>query len=246
MECSSCHNPHGSTNVRLLKTGNSVNEACSSCHAEKRGPVAVRARRHQRRELRDLPRSARLEQRPHAGGEAAVPLPALPQPHEASVDDLRQQGRAKQQPPVQPQLRDLSFGDPRLEPSVRVDVPAAVAEATMRSTHALTARFPARRGARRVGAGSAVAAGAHRSGRDRPQRDHRQVVRHGRLRRPRHARSTAMRRAASAIAICARASTPTTCIAGRRTAGLDARGAGLEHRLSRSALPARLRSASAG
>lgn len=38
MECSSCHNPHGSTNVRLLKTGHSVNEACSSCHAEKRGP----------------------------------------------------------------------------------------------------------------------------------------------------------------------------------------------------------------
>jgi DmsE family decaheme c-type cytochrome len=38
MECSSCHNPHGTTNVRLLKTGNSVNESCSSCHAEKRGP----------------------------------------------------------------------------------------------------------------------------------------------------------------------------------------------------------------
>ncbi len=38
MECSSCHNPHGSTNVRLLKTGNSINESCSSCHAEKRGP----------------------------------------------------------------------------------------------------------------------------------------------------------------------------------------------------------------
>jgi DmsE family decaheme c-type cytochrome len=38
MECSSCHNPHGSTNVKLLKTGNTVNEACSSCHAEKRGP----------------------------------------------------------------------------------------------------------------------------------------------------------------------------------------------------------------
>jgi DmsE family decaheme c-type cytochrome len=38
MECSSCHNPHGSTNVRLLKTGNSINELCASCHAEKRGP----------------------------------------------------------------------------------------------------------------------------------------------------------------------------------------------------------------
>lgn len=38
MECSSCHNPHGATNVRLLKVGNWVNESCVSCHTEKRGP----------------------------------------------------------------------------------------------------------------------------------------------------------------------------------------------------------------
>lgn len=38
MECASCHNPHGATNVRLLKTGNTVNESCASCHADKRGP----------------------------------------------------------------------------------------------------------------------------------------------------------------------------------------------------------------
>jgi DmsE family decaheme c-type cytochrome len=38
MECSSCHNPHGTTNVRLLRVGNTVNESCTSCHAEKRGP----------------------------------------------------------------------------------------------------------------------------------------------------------------------------------------------------------------
>jgi len=38
MDCSSCHNPHGSTNVRLLKKGSTVNESCTSCHAEKRGP----------------------------------------------------------------------------------------------------------------------------------------------------------------------------------------------------------------
>jgi DmsE family decaheme c-type cytochrome len=38
MTCTSCHNPHGSTNVKLLKVGNYVNEACFSCHAEKRGP----------------------------------------------------------------------------------------------------------------------------------------------------------------------------------------------------------------
>ena len=38
MDCATCHNPHGSNNVRMLKAGNSLNEACASCHAEKRGP----------------------------------------------------------------------------------------------------------------------------------------------------------------------------------------------------------------
>jgi DmsE family decaheme c-type cytochrome len=38
MECSSCHNPHGSQNVKMLKAGNSITEPCVSCHAEKRGP----------------------------------------------------------------------------------------------------------------------------------------------------------------------------------------------------------------
>ena len=38
MDCVSCHNPHGTTNVRLLRVGNWVNETCVSCHAEKRGP----------------------------------------------------------------------------------------------------------------------------------------------------------------------------------------------------------------
>jgi DmsE family decaheme c-type cytochrome len=38
MECSSCHNPHGSANVKSLRVGNYVNESCVSCHTEKRGP----------------------------------------------------------------------------------------------------------------------------------------------------------------------------------------------------------------
>jgi DmsE family decaheme c-type cytochrome len=38
MTCMSCHNPHGSTNVRLLRIGNWINESCTACHAEKRGP----------------------------------------------------------------------------------------------------------------------------------------------------------------------------------------------------------------
>ncbi len=38
MECTTCHNPHGSTNVKLLRVGDSVSDACTSCHADKRGP----------------------------------------------------------------------------------------------------------------------------------------------------------------------------------------------------------------
>jgi DmsE family decaheme c-type cytochrome len=38
LECSSCHNVHGSTNVRLLRKGDSIAESCTSCHADKRGP----------------------------------------------------------------------------------------------------------------------------------------------------------------------------------------------------------------
>lgn len=38
MQCSTCHNPHGSQNVKMLREGNSINESCASCHAEKRGP----------------------------------------------------------------------------------------------------------------------------------------------------------------------------------------------------------------
>jgi DmsE family decaheme c-type cytochrome len=38
MECSTCHNPHGATNVKQLRKGDSVAELCTSCHADKRGP----------------------------------------------------------------------------------------------------------------------------------------------------------------------------------------------------------------
>ena len=37
MECTSCHNPHGTTNDKMLLQ-TSVNQNCYSCHAEKRGP----------------------------------------------------------------------------------------------------------------------------------------------------------------------------------------------------------------
>jgi DmsE family decaheme c-type cytochrome len=35
--CSNCHNPHGSQTLALLR-GDSINDTCYKCHAEKRGP----------------------------------------------------------------------------------------------------------------------------------------------------------------------------------------------------------------
>lgn len=38
MDCTTCHNVHGSTNVRLLRKGDSIAEMCTTCHGDKRGP----------------------------------------------------------------------------------------------------------------------------------------------------------------------------------------------------------------
>ncbi len=38
MSCSSCHNVHGSSNARLLRAGTTIDESCTTCHTEKRGP----------------------------------------------------------------------------------------------------------------------------------------------------------------------------------------------------------------
>ena len=122
MACSTCHNPHGSTNVRLLRAGNWINESCVSCHTEKRGPFLFEhaAGRESCVTCHDPHGS---QQRPDAGGEATDAVPAVPHRHQASVDDLRQ--------PVDPEpqraqrgrrLHHLSLADPWLQPSVRPDV----------------------------------------------------------------------------------------------------------------------------
>lgn len=37
MRCSDCHNPHGALSPGMVKN-ESVNQLCTSCHADKRGP----------------------------------------------------------------------------------------------------------------------------------------------------------------------------------------------------------------
>ena len=71
MECSSCHNPHGSDNVKMLRVGNSIAESCASCHAEKRGQETVAYPNYHLIEERQVrwgrTRVTRLPQRPCPG-----------------------------------------------------------------------------------------------------------------------------------------------------------------------------------
>ena len=93
MDCTSCHNPHGSTNVRMLKTGNWITA-----------------------KLRDLPRPAWVKQRPHARGQGPDALPAVPHQHAASTHGLRRlAAHGQEQPAGRAELRELPFANPRVE-----------------------------------------------------------------------------------------------------------------------------------
>ena len=120
MSCSSCHNPHGSiANVKALKVGNSVDESCTSCHAEMRGPdlVGTRARA---RELHDLPRPARVVERPDAGRAHADAVSALSRRDAPSGVGVRQQRhhREQEQPDVRAIVRELPLERSRVQSPV--------------------------------------------------------------------------------------------------------------------------------
>ena len=91
MDCTTCHNPHGSTNVRMLKVGNSVNEALRALPRREARPVPVGACAG-RVKRATMPRPARLVERADARRADADALPAVPRRHAASQYDLRPGG----------------------------------------------------------------------------------------------------------------------------------------------------------
>ena len=114
--CSSCHNTHGSANVKLLKAGTTVDQACELPRRKARtAPLGTRAGRQF---LRDLPRSARIEQRSHARVESTLPLPALPR-HLATptngVRRVRHEELIERQQNHGPWMHDLPLADPWIQ-----------------------------------------------------------------------------------------------------------------------------------
>src|SRR5260221_6394417 len=112
-------------------------------HREAR-PVSLGARSRPR-ELRALPRSARIQPRQDAGGEAAVPLPALPPQHPPSGDSLRRheyRGRGRgEQSRRGARLQELPPERPRRQRALRA-VPVEVAMKRPKSVTALLAVAP--------------------------------------------------------------------------------------------------------
>jgi DmsE family decaheme c-type cytochrome len=88
MDCNSCHQPHGTASDKLL-IASSVNETCTSCHSEKRGPylwehppvVESCANCHDphgsSNEKQLVVPRPRLCQRCHTGGHPGRPYPEL-------------------------------------------------------------------------------------------------------------------------------------------------------------------------
>ena len=246
MECSSCHNPHGSTNVRLLKTGNSINESCATCHAEKRGPFLFE-------HAGVSGDSCATCHDPHGSNNDRMLVAKLPFLCQRCHNHTRHPSTIYDNKVVQSSnrlfsrsLRDLPLGDSRLEPPGRARRSCGSREAIMRNTFSMAAALRAgvtprprarriRRRCRRPPIPVEIA----------PQRIHRQVVRHGRLRRPHHQVDGDEARFQRYRDLRPRRLRHQP--AGRPAhRGLERRGAGLECRLPRSALPGRLRSASAG
>jgi predicted CXXCH cytochrome family protein len=122
MECSTCHNPHGATNVRALRKGDSIGEMCTSCHADKRGPVPVGACPQPRR-LHDLPRPARLGERTDARDQDADHVPAVSRHDTAPQHHLRLEPdrirRVSQRAHLRAVVHHVPLDDSRVEPSER-------------------------------------------------------------------------------------------------------------------------------
>ena len=112
LQCTSCHNPHGTTNERLLWQ-TSVNQNCYSCHAEKRGPF-LWEHAPVRENCLNCHDPHGIDQREDAEGQGAAALPAVPPDVQPPGPGLSRAVAVR----LQPGLPALPPGDPRVGPPV--------------------------------------------------------------------------------------------------------------------------------
>ena len=122
MQCSTCHNPHGATNVRALRKGESIGGPVYLLPRRQARPLSVGARPDARR-LHDLSRPARVVQRADARRQDADHVPALPRDDAPPEHDLRLRPDRLRRYPERAHLRagvrHLPLDDSRIQPSER-------------------------------------------------------------------------------------------------------------------------------
>ena len=84
INCTDCHNPHGTVKPHQVRTSAQQDAVCFKCHADKQGPLRFRARSRQDGGLPVLPRPARRTKPSHAPFEHRQSA-LLPVPHELDI-----------------------------------------------------------------------------------------------------------------------------------------------------------------
>ena len=115
MECTTCHNPHGSQNVKMLREGNSINEACATCHAESaaRSCGSTRSGRENCVTCHD-PHGSNNERMLVAKEPMLCQRCHVRSRHPATIYD-QTPDQQPEQPRRRTRLRELSPDDPRVE-----------------------------------------------------------------------------------------------------------------------------------
>ena len=86
IQCTDCHNPHGTVRPQQVRTSSTQDAVCFTCHTDKQGPFVFEHQPVKDRRLPVLPFGARRAESAHAETEQREPaLPAMPHASPASA-----------------------------------------------------------------------------------------------------------------------------------------------------------------
>jgi DmsE family decaheme c-type cytochrome len=87
VQCSDCHNVHGTGTVRQVRTLPGGDAICYKCHADKQGPFVYEHVSGENRRVQQLPHATRFHQPATLAGEPdQLTLPAVPHPADSEPD----------------------------------------------------------------------------------------------------------------------------------------------------------------